>query len=979
MGVESEFNKQYYTSGCGPDYHSRENWLQFFRNIAAKITMSLQPRTVLDAGCAFGYLVEALREQGVDAWGVDVSEYAIGQASEHIRIFLCAQSAAEPLPEDFPQHFDLVVSIEMLEHVYEEEALLILDNLAQYADSFLISASCSDYNEETHFNVQPPAYWVEKFAERGFFEDTIYDGSYLTPQTILVTKQPALTLHRMAFNYKRAVWRAEEDKRSIESKLKSTQEEIMHFRNMILAKEAELAQVIAEKDAKLAELVTEKDAKLAELLSEKDAELEKVIQQIAEQENKLLKLKQSFGQICERNDNLEQLLADQWNKNVQSIEQLKRNNGDFQNMLMVLQGELAHIKNSKGFRILLELYRLKDRLFPPKSRWKAVCRAIYHTPQNIKNKTFYKRFFRKYNKEVIQQPKDYNMPAVPERYARWIFLNEPMDDELKLQSEMYFPVLPKISVVVPVYNTQISYFTDMVKSVQHQSYVNWELCLADGYSKNRDELREYINSLDDDRIQFICCPQNYGIAGNTNAALEHASGDYIAFLDHDDMLAPFALFEVVNCINHCPGVELIYSDDDRISENGIRSMPCFKPDFSFDHLRACNFIGHLTVASHSLFEKVGLLDSKYDGSQDYDFVLKASEQAGRIEHIPKILYHFRMHAQSVSMNENAKSYAYSAAKAAIQASLDRQGLDGTVEDGVITNSYRIRYRIEGCPTVTIIIPTMDHVSDLRVCVESILQKSTYKDYEILLVENNSKYSATFEYYEQLEKDKRIRVIRWCGTGFNYASLINFGVANATGEYIITLNNDTKIITPEWIEEMLVFAQRRDVGMVGGRLYYPDNTLWNAGLALDKNRSVTLLHNKIPRDSAGYYGRAVVVQCFSALAGACLMMRRDAYLDVGGCDDVNFKVAHNDIDLGLKFIQKGLSLIYTPFCEVYHYESKSRGSDLNDENLQRFLVEDKMLLAKWKDYLEYGDPYYNVNLSLENSLFETRAERIKYRY
>lgn len=906
------YGEKYYETGCGTNYHNRESWMTFFRNIARNIVSSLNPHTVLDVGCAFGYLVEALRELGVEAWGIDISNYAVEQSAECVRPYLYVQSAVDPLPSTFPQKFDLIVSIEVLEHLHEEEMVRVLDRLVFYADKMLISASFSDFSEPTHFNVQPPAYWVRNFAERGFFESTIFDGSFLTPQTILVVRCPNMTIGQLAFDYKHALW-------------------LMQARlNM------------AEENTKRIKLEADQRVTIEkEKIRQNTRKLEKVMQN------------QFAYQIQELNNQAKHLTA-------------------LEASLAISTTECQRIKDSKAYRLYS---RVEKVFFPLGSKRRRLLLALYLTPRYILDGSFFRRIMRK----TKQSAQHLLGNEENDRYYKWIELNEPDAQELSSQSRSQFTVNPKISIVVPVYNTPLRYFTAMVESVRNQSYTNWELCLADGSSDNRDELEQFIAALADDRIRFISCEKNEGISGNTNIALAHSTGTYIGFLDHDDTLAPFALYQIANCINHYNDADFIYSDDDRITNNNARMFPCFKPDFSADHLRACNFIGHFTVVARSLVDLIGNLNAEYDGSQDYDFVLRATEKATRIVHIPRILYHFRMHEQSVAQNENAKPYAYLAAKAAIQASLDRQGLCGTVEDGVIRNSYRIKYAINGCPKVTIVIPTMDHIDDLRNCIESILHKSTYPNYEVLLIENNSNDKETFAYYERLSEDSRVRILTWDGTGFNYAALINFGVTNADGEYVITLNNDTEVITPEWIEELLMFAQRSDVGMVGGRLYYRDGTLWNSGLALDNNRSVTLLHNKIPGDSSGYYGRAVVVQCFSALAGACLMFRRETYMQIGGMDDVLYKVAHNDIDLGLKIIQRGLCLVYTPFCELYHFESKSRGSDLEGENLKRFMVEDRCLLTSWKDYLQYGDPFYNINLSLETPNFEVRTEKIQYRY
>lgn len=535
-----------------------------------------------------------------------------------------------------------------------------------------------------------------------------------------------------------------------------------------------------------------------------------------------------------------------------------------------------------------------------------------------------------------------------------------------------FPKDIKFSVLVPLYNTPESFLKAMIESVQAQTYKNWELCLADGSDSEHSFVGEICKNYadGDKRIKYEKLERNLGISENTNACIRMATGEYIALFDHDDLLHPSALYEVMRAIcEH--GADFIYTDENTFSEEPRDAYnPHFKPDFSPDTLRSYNYICHLSVFSRELLDSVGYFRSEYDGSQDYDLILRLTEKAKKVFHIRKILYYWRAHKNSVAQDVGAKPYTVTAAKKALAAHLERCGLKGEVLDSSVPTTYHIKYEIDGNPLVSLIIPNKDHTDDLDICLESLYEKSSYKNFEVIIVENNSTEKETFEYYEALtKKHGNIKIVKWEGN-FNYSAINNFGVNYAKGEYILLLNNDVEIINGSCFEEMLMFAQRKDVGAVGAKLYYSDDTVQHAGVILGLGGTAGHAHKHFGRSHPGYMARASIAQNLTACTAACLMMRRDVFDEVGGLDE-EFEVAFNDVDLCMKIRKKGYLVVFTPYAELYHYESKSRGNDSTPEKLERFRGEIDRFKEKWQKQLDDGDPYYNPNLTLTRDDFSLK--------
>ncbi len=591
-----------------------------------------------------------------------------------------------------------------------------------------------------------------------------------------------------------------------------------------------------------------------------------------------------------------------------------------------------------------------------------------------KNESVY--IFCRTGKDVVRHGFKYAMQRRREYYrdkerireaTRW-----PSEEMLARQREESFPRNIRFSILVPLFNTPENYLSEMIQSVQDQTYANWELCLADGSDSEHGGVRKYCMALarKDNRIRYRKLKENKGISENTNACIKMASGDYFVLFDHDDILHPSALYENMKVICR-DEADFIYSDENTFHETPQDAYcPHFKPDYAPDTLRSYNYICHLTVFKKSLLDEIGGgFRSQFDGSQDYDMILRLTEKARRIAHIPKILYFWRGHAGSVASDVSAKAYTVDAAKAALTEHLDRVGLKGTVLDSSIPSTYRIKYGIEGNPLISIVIPNMDHMDDLKKCIDSILGLSTWKHFEIIVVENNSKQAETFEYYRSLKDCPEIRIVTWEGV-FNFSAICNFGAKAAKGDYILLLNNDIQVITPDWMEQMLMFAQRKDVGAAGAMLYYPDDTIQHAGVILGIGGVAGHSHKYFKRGDYGYASRLTIAQNLSAVTAACCLIPRRVWEQVRGLDE-GYAVAFNDVDLCLRIREAGYLIVWTPYAELYHFESKSRGYEDTAEKRTRFKGEIDRFFARWSDALARGDPYYSPNLTLEREDFSFR--------
>lgn len=588
-----------------------------------------------------------------------------------------------------------------------------------------------------------------------------------------------------------------------------------------------------------------------------------------------------------------------------------------------------------------------------------------------------KKIISKVYSKIFRREENLKMQSEREKYQVWIKNNEPTAEELEVQRQNKFEINPKFSIVIPMYNTPVNFFTELVDCLKAQTYSNWEMCLADGSPKKNEELDPIIKS--DERIKYVFLSENKGISGNTNEALKLATGDYILLVDHDDLIPVFCLYELAKRINKNPEAEFIYTDEDKIEgTKDKRCDPHFKPDFAIDTLRSNNYITHLSVFKKELMDKLGGFRDKYNGAQDFDIIIRATENTKNIIHIPKVLYHWRVHPNSTAMVADAKPYAYEAGIKVIEDHLERQGLEAKVtHGGDIPGVYEVEYKVKGNPKVSIIIPNKDSVKLLRNCINSILKLTTYKNYEIIVVENNSTEAKTFDYYETIQKLEKVRVIKYPEKGFNYSKIINFGVKNCEdSEFVVQLNSDTELLTNNWLEKFIGFAQREDVGAVGARLYYEDKSIQHAGIGVGICDLAANLLTNTPRNFHAYFGRECLTQDLSAVTGACLFSRRSIYEEVGYMDEENFAVAFNDVDFCLKIRQKGYLIVYNPYVEFMHYESKTRGYEDTPEKKERFERESNNFRTKWRKVLDAGDPYSNINFDKNTAQYNVRTDKIE---
>ena len=646
----------------------------------------------------------------------------------------------------------------------------------------------------------------------------------------------------------------------------------------------------------------------------------------------------------------------------------------------VLAGRLADAEN-RVQELDQKLNRIRGSIF-----WKlsGPLRSMVHFLQRTKERIGFYGSFRGILKKLDAKRIE---KKVKKRHGTAGF---PTPEEAKKQRETVFPKKIKISILVPLYNTPKKFLMQAIESVMAQTYENWELCLADGsdaehayveqicrayadkdceYLKEHPQVGGLVNT--ESRILYRKLEKNGGISENTNRCLEMATGEYIGLFDHDDILHPAVLFEYMKAI--CErDADYIYCDETTFHGNSIDSMITlhFKPDFAIDNLRANNYICHFSVFDRKLLEGGELFRSAFDGSQDHDMILRLTSKAKQIVHIPKLMYYWRSHKGSVASDINAKDYAIAAAKGAVADHLRSQGFENfeISSTKAFETIFRIRYEIKGNPKITIVIPNKDHCEDLKRCVTSILEKSSYDNYEIIIVENNSTSDEVFRYYDELRKNALIRIVTYQGE-FNYSRINNLGVSKADGDYVILLNNDTQVITLNWMEELLMYAQREDVGAVGAKLYYGDRTIQHAGvvIGLGAHRTAGHTHYGVSANNLGYMGRLCYAQNVTAVTGACLMVKKRIYEEAGGLDE-SFAVSLNDVDFCLRLREAGYLNVFTPFAELYHFESVSRGLDDQGEKAVRYNEESERFREKWREMLEKGDPYYNPNFSLDRSDF-----------
>jgi len=536
-----------------------------------------------------------------------------------------------------------------------------------------------------------------------------------------------------------------------------------------------------------------------------------------------------------------------------------------------------------------------------------------------------------------------------------------------------FHFKPLISIIMPVFNVDPKWLRLALQSIEDQWYDNWELCITDDHSSNQDTI-EFLKTLENPKIRINYLPRNQGISATSNQSLAMSSGEYIALMDHDDELTPDALYEVVKAINET-NAEFIYSDEDKINKDGTFREPHFKPDYSPDMFLSQNYLSHFGIIKKSLIDRVGGFTVGLEGAQDYDLYLQVLEHTNKVTHISKVLYHWRRIKGSTAASIDDKSYARDAGAEALALAVQRRHLNAQVLTGKFPNVYRVKYAIENNPLVSIIIPFKDKPELLKMCFESILDKSTYQNFEIIGISNNSEEKPTFTEMERLKAlDTRVSFYEH-NMPFNFAGINNHAVrTRAKGEHILLLNNDIEIISTDWIESLLEFSQRKDVGVVGGKLYYPNDRVQHAGIIIGIGGIAGHSHKYLHATNHGYFSRPHMVQNMSALTGACFMVKRELYDKLGGLDADNLKIAFNDVDFCLRIREKGYLNVFTPYCEAYHHESVSRGYEVTAEQEDRFNKESEYMLKRHASVLESGDPYYNLQLTINHEDFSLATSK-----
>jgi len=842
------YDAQYFATRCGVPYERSQHWLGFFGAIAEHIASDLAPRTVLDAGCAMGFLVEALRDRGVDAQGIDVSEYALGRVRDDVRPHVRRASITEPLP----QQYDLIVCIEVLEHLPAPDAEAAVANICAHTDDVVFSSTPTHIDEPTHINVQPPDYWAALFGRHGFHPDQHHTPDYVAPWAVRFRR-----VARMLDDSQRALDAARTETLRLSTDLSLTEHLLVSMDGRVRALTAEVERLQA-------------------------------------------------------------------------------------------------LQNSVTWRMGESLQRRAHSLAPPGTRRGRAAHRAFRAAMVVTEEgagEAARRAARKLRARTSGAPAPALLtPAIPDdpfdaEYHAWLERRTPAAAALQRMGEESerWPLRPLVSVVMPVYNSNLDWLRQAIESVRAQSYTHWELCVADDASP-RQEVRDLLSryAAEDARIRTVFRERNGGIAAASNDALGIAEGGYVALLDHDDVLVPHALHRMVEHVIAHPEHGLVYSDEDKLRPDGRRGFVFFKPDWSPDLLLSVNYVCHLTMMRRDLVTLAGGFREGYDGSQDYDLFLRVVDLGTGVGHVPDVLYSWRMIPGSTALAGGAKPLAWENGRRAIQDSLDRRGEPARVDAARVPGRYEVRRRIRGNPQVAILIPTRDRVDLLRTCIDSIEQRSTYANHRIVIVDNDSRDPATLEYLAQCGH----QVVPQPGP-FNYSRIVNAGVAAAPGEHLLLLNNDIEVIAPEWIEVMLEHSQRPEVGAVGARLLYTDGAPQHEGVSVGTGFIAGNLNH------GEYFALGLTTQDKAAVTGACMMLRREVFEETGGFDE-GLRVAFNDVDFCLRLRQRGYWIVYAPQAELYHHESASRGK-LHPMEDEKFFVE------RWGTHDQLRDPFVNANL------------------
>ncbi len=873
--------------------------------------------------------------------GYPIELYMVGQQNRDYFKSL-SQLIAD---SQYKEHF---IFIDFVENPYE-----IMSQM-----DIVLSCAVSEAMGRTLFEailLKKPIIYSDKGGAVEIFEDTIhglayrlYDTHDLADKIITTIKKPLETKKRVETAYKYVAERF--NAQNYSQPLLDAMDQIEQ--KSMKPKEKSITGFIMEKIQK----------QLYERVMVLEQRVQVQEQQLSQMEEKVLEKEKQIQHKEEQIHHQKLALYESELKMKEQEQQLQ----DKVQLLHEKERQIQHLHElAQSMRIKNRLKRNIKKLFPQKLY--KIVKYMKNNPSSLKMGlvTFKTEgvagLIKKINKidrvhpEIVEKNYSYKEPV----------LTKEIEEEMRAFSHQ-----PLISIIMPVYNVEPKWLDLAIKSVKKQWYKNWELCIVDDKSTNKKTI-SYLKSIDNPKIKVKFLEKNLNISGASNEALKLATGEYVALMDNDDEITPDAFYEVVKVINKHEA-DFIYSDEDKIEIDGLFSTPHFKPDFSPDMFLSQNYISHLGVIKRTLFDKVGGFCIGLEGAQDYDLYLKVLEQTQKIIHIPKVLYHWRKVDGSTAMEFNEKSYAQEAGRKALEDAMQRQKQDAKVFNGKNPGTYKIEYVIKNSPLVSLVIPFKDKPELLKMCIESILKKSTYKNFEIIGISNNSEEELTFSQMQRLKKmDSRVHFYEY-NIPFNYSKINNYAVNHyAKGEHIVLLNNDIEIITPEWIEALLMHSQREHIGVVGAKLYYPNDTIQHAGVIVGLGGVAGHSHKNFHKKASGYFSRLNIVQNFSAVTAACFMVKKSIFDMVGGLNERELKVAFNDVDFCLRVYEKGYLNLFTPYCEAYHHESVSRGFEDTPQKQKRFQSEVLYMKERHQGILKNGDPFYNPNLTLEREDFSLR--------
>lgn len=1053
----SYFFTDFYEKNGGGNYEEKEQWMPFFYGIADEIIKRYNPKTVLDAGCAMGYLVEALRDRGVEAYGIDISEYAIHAVRKDIRPFCAVNSITESIPYTFPQKFDLIITIEVLEHLFPEDSAIAIANLCQYTDMIIFSSTPSDIEDRTHVNVQQREYWARIFAKNNFYRELSQPMEFISPWAMVFVKKH--DIEKIIFDYEMHLRINELEKKKLateennkarengevfenqlqifydygngfseENSIKIPYEGLNFSTSVAIPEKVVAVRIdpaegifcavidfkaetecenccVQTKDAEQIDntyifytkdpqfIIERQNVKFDNLvirgtvLNFEEKEEEKIllqvlrdanlhgIQKLKEKEVEIKNLLEEYAMLQEEKDKkihdlLEQV--EQWTTRYQTTVDTQ------EKLITQLEHYTTHyhaaVNQREELKAQLAQVQIQYNVISNATCWKmtAPLRWILDRTKQMLKKNRYTYLFCKGLKCLKQNGVVYTWNKVKGwRKYRLNFQNalQPLylEADLEAQKHYNFSKNIKFSILVPLYNTPEQFLREMVESVQAQTYGNWELCMADGSDDEHSNIekicRNYVKK--DRRIKYRKLNENRGISNNTNACIEMAIGEYIALLDHDDLLAPNALFENAIAIEET-NADVLYSDEDHLTIGGKHVNPFYKPDWSPDLLYSQMYICHFLVVKKTIFENLGGFRSEYNGSQDYDLVLRLSEQTNRICHIPLILYTWRESENSTANNADAKPYAHIAGKKALEEHLKRKyGSNAYVEDGEYTFTYDAHFLAIEKPLVSIIIPMKDKWELTNNCIHSILEKSNYQNFEIIILNNRSEEMKTIHWLNEVTTfDKRIRVFD-ADMEFNWSKLNNFGIEKALGEVYIFLNNDTLVISPDWIERLAENALRDDIGVVGAMLLYEDETIQHAGVVVGIGGWADhIFKGMLPIHYGSPFVSPVLSRNVLAVTGACMAISKSTIQKIGGFNE-SFVICGSDIEMCIRAYDYGLFNRYDANVKLYHLESKSRDSYIPKIDFEKSY-------ECYTPYRENVDPFFNINLDTNSVVPKERG-------